>query len=110
MFFCACVLKFRGDHGSFILVPLNRTRGTLDSDCSPAQSSTRKQRFLMIQAYQFFNKPVPNSAILVPIAHEMLKHQLNCICLDNSAQGNSNAETMAQNKKHYTLKVKQGRQ
>ena len=31
----------------------------------------------MIQAYQFFNEPVPNSSIIVPMAHEMLKHQSN---------------------------------
>ena len=29
----------------------------------------------MIQVYQFFNKPVPNSSILVPMAREMLPCQ-----------------------------------
>ena len=31
----------------------------------------------MIQADQFFNKPVVNSSIVVHMAHEMLKHQCN---------------------------------
>ena len=30
----------------------------------------------MIQVYQFFNKPVPNSSIIVPMAREMLPYQL----------------------------------
>ena len=44
---------------------------------SIAQTSTNKQVFRMIQAYQFFNKPVPSSSILMPTAHEMPKHQWN---------------------------------
>ena len=42
-----------------------------------AQTSTNKQVFRMILAYQFFNEPVPNSCIIVPITHEMLEHQWN---------------------------------
>ena len=41
---------------------------------SIAQASTSKQEYWMIQAYQFFNKPVANSSIIVPMAHEMLKN------------------------------------
>ena len=44
---------------------------------SIAQTSTNKQMFRMIQAHQFFNEPGPNSSIIVPMAHETLKHQCN---------------------------------
>ena len=77
---------------------------------SIAQTSTNTQEYRMIEAYQFFNEAVSNSSI-VPMAYEMLKHQCNlqhcpislqavfiktaCKFVHNSAQGTSNAETMA---------------
>ena len=69
---------------------------------SIAQTSTNTQEECIIQAYHLFNAPVPNSSILVPMAHEMLQPQCNLqhslttssqtsleIRLDNSAEGTS---------------------
>ena len=42
-----------------------------------AQMSTNKQVFRLIQVDQVYNKPVPDLFIIVPMAHEMLKHQWN---------------------------------
>ena len=44
---------------------------------STAQISTNKEVFRMIEAYHIFNETVANSSILVPMAHEMLKHEWN---------------------------------
>ena len=104
----------------FTLLPLQTTRGTLDSgiaihSCtlikmwiswtlglqSIAQKITNKQVFRMIHVYQFFNEPVPYSSIIVLMAHEMLEHQWNFATwpdhfftkpVDNSAQGTSNPQ------------------
>ena len=44
---------------------------------SIAHTSTNKQMFWMIQAYQLLNELVPNLFIIVPMVHEMLRHQCN---------------------------------
>ena len=41
------------------------------------QTNTKKQEHWMIQAYQFFNKPVVTLSIIVHMAHEMVKHRCN---------------------------------
>ena len=68
---------------------------------SIVETSTNKQEYRMIHIYQFFNKPVVNSSMIVHMAHEMLKHQCMatfctkfsqvCKFIDNSAHGTSNA-------------------
>ena len=79
-YFCGFFLPL-GHRDSCNLVPLERTRGTLDSgiavhSCtriemliswtlglqSIAQTNTNKQVFRMIQVYQLFNEPVPYSS------------------------------------------------
>ena len=98
-YFCTFFLRLASLSGvyiSFILAPLKRTWGTLDSGIavhsyasiqmwvswtlglqSIAQTSTNKQECRMINAYQFFNKPVWKF-------------------VNNSVHGTSNAETRGQ--------------
>ena len=59
-FLFGLLLGGRGAYVSFILVPLKKTWGTLDSGI--AVHSTDKQLFQMIQANQFFNKRVVHNS------------------------------------------------
>ena len=78
----------------------------LDSGIAVQSTEAPTSKCQMIQADQFFNEPVANSSILVLMVHGMLKHQCNLQYgptafsqnqfVDNSVQGTSNAETMAQ--------------
>ena len=84
LIFLLFFLRF-GDWGCFILLLLQETVRTLDSDIA-VHSYTGIQMSIswtlvlqslaqttsMIQIYRLFDKPVPNSCIILPMARKML--------------------------------------